>query len=243
VTLFKSWGIPQEAIDALGFEGVPFNPAPPGLVGFDWDEFEAAKKSGAAGNVPDFSDEDDPYGACIAAGNDVMTCYLLYGQDQATPGGGGGRRYEKPDRGLVEDSVRGALIALTGKSDPARVAQLTDLYLRDDKRRFSGADVDPSQSIREMIRSYPDYQRIHQLRPESIDETEWIPTQVAQLMSAGVRPSAIDERAIVQAQVGVSAARGQESAFISEFMQTNRPVPGFVTRFQQAATASLRRVA
>lgn len=157
-------------------------------------------------------------------------------------GSGGGPRYQAPDRELVRDSVRGTLIALVGVADPGRIETLTDLYLRDHRRAFSGASVDPSQSVRSMIRGYNDYQRLHQLRPDQVDETDWIPSQAARLVSSGVRSSSVDERAMIQAQIGTPLAEAGDAAAISEFQATGRPLPAFFQKFRDQASLAMRRV-
>ena len=178
-----------------------------------------------------------------AASAEDMTLQEILASMFGDSGGGYGPRYTAPDRELVKDSVRGLLIALVGHADPGRIDSLTDLYLRDDYRAFRGASVDPSQSVRAMIRGYDDYKRVHQLRPEQVDEMDWIPTQASQLMQAGVRSGEIDQRAVIQAQVGTAPARAGEAAFISEFQQTSRPLPEFFKRFKDAAASSFGRVA
>ena len=194
----------------------------------------------------EFQVDQAAYAACVAGGGDPTFCMIIASftaEDTTASGGGYGPRYDAPDVNLVRDSVRGVLIALLGEADPGRIEAGVNLYMSNDRRAFYGAAVDPSESVRLQIRGYDEYKRRHALRPDNIDETDWIPAQASKLMSAGVRASAVDERAMIQAQVGVTPARAGEAAFISEFQQTSRPLPEFFQRFKNAAASSFRRVA
>jgi hypothetical protein len=160
-------------------------------------------------------------------------------------GGGGGqdRLFVASDAGLVEDWVRNLLTALVGVADDARVQMLVSIFQADERAQFDGAAVDPRQSVRERIREFADYKAIHRLRPAHIQEDQWIGRQFAPMEQEGVRLSALTDRAILQAQVGVSAARAGEAATLSELAGTGRPLPRFMQQMEKAATNTFRRIA
>lgn len=128
-------------------------------------------------------------------------------------GGGGGPQYIGPDEGLVRDFVKSRLVALVGRADEKRIDALTALYLKDDKRAFKGASVDPKQSVTEKIRSYGDYKRIHELRPDSANEDTWISQQSQALIGGGATAGEADELAATFAQIGANPTQaGQQGA-------------------------------
>ena len=159
-------------------------------------------------------------------------------------GGGGGaeRLFQASDAGLVEDWVRNLLVALVGVADDARVQMLLGIFQGDERAQFDGAAVDPRQSVRERIREFQDYKAIHRLRPAHIQEDQWIGRQFAPLEQEGVRLSELTDRAILQAQVGVSAARAGEAATLSELAGTGRALPRFMQQIEKAASSTFRRV-
>lgn len=170
---------------------------------------------------------------------------LMMADMRAAAGGRGGANapvYRGPDEGLLGDSIKAMLVKMVGRSDLGRISALSQLYLQDDRRAFDGASVDPGQSVREAIRTYADYQVIHALRPEMVNEDEWITKQFTGLMNAGVRTGALADRAIVQAQVGVQAMRAGAAGALSEFEQTGRPIPQFFERIRNAARTTFAGV-
>lgn len=178
-------------------------------------------------------------------GDDGSVSFDDLTDDADEDGGGGygyGPVYTPPDEALVADGIKGMLIQLLGHADETRLGELVGLYMREHRRAFGGAAVDPAQAVKDAIRGQDAYKRIHKLRPEQVDETEWISSQAGQLLAAGVRNEAVDERAVLQAQVGTPLAQARQSANIAELQATKRALPEFFNRFSQAATASFRRV-
>lgn len=163
-------------------------------------------------------------------------------------GGGGGvaRQYVGPDRGLVEDWVKGQLIRKVGKADDDRVKMLTEVYLGDDRKNFgivSGESIDPKQSVVEKIREFDDYKRIHANRTDAQDEDTWISGQMSALLGAGVSGAEAEKLAINFAQAGVSQARAGE---LSEARRVgnvpSQKLPGFFQNVQRSLSTVARSV-
>lgn len=127
-------------------------------------------------------------------------------------GGGGGYAgpvYVKPDRRVVEDSVKAMLIATTGEADAERVDKLVDVWYTGHKaswdvRQSGGEDVDPNAAVLEQIRGYDDYKRIHSNRSDQEDEMTWISSRRQRIGQLGMTGQDADERAIALAQVGTN---------------------------------------
>lgn len=179
--------------------------------------------------VPSGAGEENPYDYLFGGGG----------------GGGGGSRavgpvYVPPDRRAVEEMVRGQLISKLGKIDAAYVDNITDAYMRDHKRAWEGESIDPNMTVLEEVRNTEDYKKIHQLRPDSIDENSWVSSQEAAFLQGGGRVSASQDRARDLAAAG--ATPDARNAQLSEFSQgftTN----GFFNRMKKAADNVASRVA
>ena len=196
-----------------------------------WDDLLAmSAPPGEAGEVPPTTAEQ------------LIADMLAEMQAQGAKGAAG-PRYNPPDSNLVSDWVEGQLQVLVGDIDPGRSVMLRDLYLRADRQAFDGQAVDPRQSVLERIRTFDDYQTIHRLRPDSINEAEWIPAQVGGLIKAGVRNAIIEKRAIQQATAGVAPVEAGAAANITEMMGTGRPLPAFMQNIQDVAVSTFRRIA
>jgi len=153
---------------------------------------------------------------------------------------GAAATYQAPDRATIYDQVKAKLISLIGVADPARINILTDLYMRTDQERFNGGARDPGQVVIDAIRLYPEYQRVHALRPDFIDEADWLSYQFQGLMNAGMRNSAIERRAITQATAGVSPARAGEAGQVFELMETGQMLPTFLQRMRNSLSGLSR---
>lgn len=164
----------------------------------------------------------------------------------ALGGRGGGRvapEYRPPDRRVVEDMVRDKMSLLIGQKNESTVQRLADVFMSDHRLNWEGkTDRDPTQSVTEEIRKLSEYKRIHALRPDTVDETEWFTAQLAGVRSLGVTPSKEAARAADQAATGTAAARAQEAASI--FQQAGRAsaTPTFFRKISNAVTDMARMV-
>jgi len=246
---------PNEAVDRMG------------VMGFTPEEAERLVRIGATAG----QDPDEMRGASTSASADIVLITQALGRfiDAAPPAdgdpcsqfqvgtaehtmciirtvfgdeGGGGPVYQGPDPNLVRDNARATLVAMVGRDNDVRVEELTNIYLNSDRQRFDGKSVDPAQAVKDRIRTYSDYKRIHELRPDSVDDMQWIGQQLQGLTSVGVSQSVIDERAILQAQIGVAPARAGEAGQLAEFRRTGRPLPAFFSSIQNAAQQGFSRV-
>lgn len=173
-----------------------------------------------------------------------------YDQIAGTGGGGGGRGgggaaapvYQAPDRRLVEDSVKAQLAALAGTVDPGRLRDLTNLYMSEDKRAFAEREtqqLDPMASVQAKIREGADYKAIHKLRPESVDEFEWISSRQGALQRAGVTPATAERLGVVGAQVGASQQDVVQAGSVAAFSQSGKELDELKERMSGAMSGVL----
>lgn len=138
-------------------------------------------------------------------------------------GGFGGPVYRAPDKRVVEDFVKGAVVSLIGSiPDDEMVDGMVDLYMTDHRRNFDSEteEIDPSQSVKEAIRNTEQYQAIHQLRPESEDERAWVAQRRQAAAQGGLNTELQEDFAITQATVGGDVADVQEAAGVAQLQRS-----------------------
>lgn len=159
------------------------------------------------------------------------------------PGGGGSgsrtvRTYVPPDRREVEDAVRGMLATLVGRADKGPLKEYTDLYMREDRAAFDKNDGrSPKASVLERIRAREDYKRIHRLRPDTVDEQDWVTTAMSAAINTGMTATRGAEFGVRMATAGATPQDVTEAALTQEFARTNVARPEFFNRFQETARA------
>lgn len=159
--------------------------------------------------------------------------------DAAGRGGGGGPRYQAPDRRAVEEAVEDQMVLLLGRIDAGAVGGVVNAYLQDDKRRFEGASVDPNMTLLTKIRGMDSYQAIHENRPDSAPENTWVSSQRNAFLQGGGSMQNAEQRAIDLATVG--GAPSTESAGLFEASRGNI-VPQFFEKLNKAASFAASRV-
>lgn len=160
-------------------------------------------------------------------------------------GGGGyaGPTYVKPDRRVIEDMVKGQLATYVGRADDASIQSLTDLYMAEHRRDFDTPEqqIDPRQSVTMKIREREDFKRIHALRPDYIDEAQWVPQYQTGALQSGMSAQAGEQFAINQATVGTQVTSIGEAATTAAYSQGQK-IPEFIQRAKAAASAVLSGV-
>lgn len=176
-------------------------------------------------------------GIDFSTGNPLTDALIAMGFGNLT---GSQQVYEAPDPNTVRDNMRSLMVSLTGTTDSARVEQLTSLYLQVHRMSYDGLDRDPQQVVLNTIRAYPEYQQVHALRPDFVDEMDWLAYQYQGLMNSGMRNSAVAQRAITQAIVGTQPALAGEAGQLYELQETGRPLPGFLDNLHTTMSNIMR---
>jgi hypothetical protein len=157
---------------------------------------------------------------------------------------GSGRTYEKPDRREVRDMVRGTLGGLVGNTyTPQELEHYTDVYMADHYTAWSqpGLGLSPRASVMELIRGRADYQNIHRLRPEGVDEENWLTAYQSQARNL-VGATMQDQFAQNQAAVGGAMDRLDEAAANVQFATTSTKRPALFNKFERQAGNFFRMV-
>ncbi len=167
----------------------------------------------------------------------------FFGDDSAMGGGygyGGGAAapvYTPPDRREIEYTVMGMLTMLVGQADKGLLTKYTDMYMKSHRRSWDNPNdgLKPWEDVKEGLRGESDYKRVHKLRPDYVDETEWVTLHQQTAASAGMLAGPDAERfAINQAQIGATAQTSAEAAGKQEFVR-GRQTNQFRAKLAQAA--------
>jgi len=153
--------------------------------------------------------------------------------------GGGGPKYQGPDRRAVEEAVEDQMILLAGGIDAGAVSSIVDSYLRDDKRRFEGKDIDPNQTLLEGVRALQTYKDIHQNRPEQANEKTWISNQRQAFLQGGGSMQNADQRAIDLATIGAAPSTASADNFE---LARGRTTVGFMDKIKKSTAAAVSRI-
>jgi hypothetical protein len=168
-------------------------------------------------------------------------------------GGGSGRRgsgaqgpvYVKPDERLVREAVKGTLAALAGKIDPQFLDDLTATYMSESKRGFDlreSEQIDPMETVKAKIRDTSEYKAIHTLRPESVDEMDWISSRTGALKRAGVTDAMAEDLGIAQATVGASEQDAAFAGNVATFSQSGKLLDELKERINVSTYSALRLI-
>jgi hypothetical protein len=154
-------------------------------------------------------------------------------------GGGGfaGPVYRAPDRRVVEDFVKGTLVSLVGTVPDHLVGPGVDAYMRDHRRNFDSEaiEIDPGQSVLELIRNTAEYQSIHKLRPKSVDERDWIGQRAQEAQRGGLDTEQIEKFAITQATAGGDLPDVAEAAATAQLQESGQAPTLLEQQFRQVA--------
>jgi hypothetical protein len=176
--------------------------------------------------------------------------------DATIPTGGGGGRgrsgggavgpvYVKPDERLVKEAVRSTLAALSGKIDPQFLDDLTAVYMSESKRGFDlreSEQIDPMETVKAKIRGTSEYKSIHQLRPDSVDEMDWVTSRQGALKRAGVTDKVAQDLGIAQATAGASDKDAAFAGNIATFSQSGKLLDELKQRISVSTYSAMRLV-
>lgn len=147
-------------------------------------------------------------------------------------GGGGGTAaapvYIAPNREEVAESLKSYVVATTGRNDSELLGQAVDAYMKADKSDWelrisgkAGEQSSPLMAAKEIVRASDAYRTIHQLRPDSVDEMDWVTQPQSKLRQLGISAARAEGLGIAQAQAGSTDQELMKAADVDSF-QNNR---------------------
>lgn len=168
-----------------------------------------------------------PWGAILSHEMDMQRDTL---GDSGNPFGGGGYgrmqpTYVAPDPDAVREQIRNYVIATTGRVDENIIEHALTVFLAKHREAFDmreTQEIDPWQAVKGDVRTSAVYQTIHDGRPDSIDELEWVTSRQGKLRQLGIADDraelmgveaavagSSDEALIGQAKVGQQTSTGK----------------------------------
>jgi hypothetical protein len=94
-------------------------------------------------------------------------------------------------------------------------------------------------SVVAKIREGADYKTIHKLRPESMDEYEWVSSRQGALQRAGVTPATAERLGVVGAQLGASLQDVTQAGSVAAFSQSGKELDELKERMSNAMSGVL----
>jgi len=126
-------------------------------------------------------------------------------------GGAAAQVYVAPNRDELEEQLKSYVVATTGKNDPAVLKQAVDAYMKADKAAWDlqvsgkgGEQPSPFMAAKEVVRGTDAYKTIHYLRPDSVDEMDWVTGTQGKLRQLGISAERAEDMGIQQASVGAT---------------------------------------
>jgi len=153
-----------------------------------------------------------------------------------------GPTYIAQDASSLREQVRNYVIASTGTGNIALIDAGIEAYSVADKERFTQREtttIDPWQTMKEKIRSSTAYKAVHQLRPDSVDEMDWVTKRQTKLRQLGISDVRAEEAGIEAAIAGASNEALEDQANIIQLEGTGRLLEAQRQSLKQSANAVL----
>lgn len=168
--------------------------------------------------------------------------------DISGAGYGSGRTaptYVRMDQLLVEEVVKGYVVATTGKIHQDLIDRGIDVFNEKHRLGFDlreTQEVDPMMAVKEMVRTDKRYTGPHTLRPESVDEMEWIGQRQRALSAFGVAAGKEEELGIQLATIGAGGTGVRGVAESQIFADTGRLAKSQRDQLVSRASVAMRLI-
>ena len=187
---------------------------------------------------PNQRPNEDEYGDYI---------YAESGRSPARSRGGGGRGsaaavYRAPDEAALREQLKTYVVAVTGTLSKGVLDKAVAAYLAADRQDFDaavsgGAEVDPFTAAKQVVRSSAEYKDVHQQRPESVDELDWVTDRQAKLRQLGLSGSRAESLGVAQARMGANDQALLQAGEMQFSTDTGRLLESQKQKIKQSARA------
>lgn len=172
------------------------------------------------------------------------------GRSDSTSGGGGrgggaAATYVRPDEKAVLEQVKSYVVATTGTADQDVIDSAIAAYMKADKQSFEQRDkqqIDPWTQMQGTVRQTKQYKAIHQLRPDSVDEMDWVTGMQGKLRQLGLSAQRAEELGMAQAQAGATDQALMQAANIQSVSGTGLMLQQQREQLKRSASAVARLI-
>jgi len=160
-------------------------------------------------------------------------------------GGGGGAAaatFAPQDERTVREQVKAYVIATTGKANEAIIKAGIDAFMEADRVAFNVRKterVDPWNAVQEVVRASEAYKAANTLRPDSVDEMDWIVDRQAALRQIGLSGQRAEEVGIELATAGAGNEALVLGGSIAQQVGTGRQTQIMRDKLKRSARAAL----
>jgi len=170
------------------------------------------------------------------------------GGSRGSGSGPAGPVYQAPDSGFVRENIKAYVVATTGKAHDDVIDAATNEYLRQDKARFQAAeadaaeDIDPMLSAYGVVRNSKWYTALHDGRPDSVDEMEWVVERQRKLRNLGLNAQTAEDLGIDAAQGSFTDEGLVGAANVAQMGDTGRMLRQHREELKSRASAAMRLI-
>jgi len=156
--------------------------------------------------------------------------------------GGASAAYVPQDPARVKDQVRSYVVAVTGTNNDEVVAAGIKAWDAADRAGFDKRDsqgVDPWEAVKAAVRESEAYKTVNALRPDSVDEMDWVTSRQALLRNLGVSAQRAEEVGIETSAAGASGEAVAMAGTVAQSIGAGRQLEFMRDRIKSSARAAL----
>lgn len=204
-----------------GVRGLFENPMPATLSYHTWYNSGASDEAALTLSFASVADEgDDPFGG----GGAVAPTFIPQDPDE------------------VREQVRNYIVAITGTADEALITAGVATFQSTNKKAFGKREsqtISPWQAMKEQVRLSTPYKAIHALRPDSVDEMDWVTSRQAKLSQLGISDARAQQLGVNAAIAGASDEALTGQAKMAQVSDTGRLLAGHRNSLKRTASAAM----
>jgi len=157
-------------------------------------------------------------------------------------GGAAAATFAPQDERTVREQVKAYVIATTGFANEALISAGISAFMEADRVAFDVRDterIDPWNAVQEVIRASPAYKAINALRPDSVDEMDWVAERQHTLRQIGLSGQRAEEVGIELSIAGSANEATVLGGSIAHQVGTGRQLQIMRDKLKRSASAAL----
>ena len=166
----------------------------------------------------------------------------ILGIGRGAGGGAASAAFAPQDERTVRDQVKAYVIATTGTANEAIIKAGIDAFMEADRVAFNVRKtkrIDPWNTVQEIVRESTAYKTISALRPDSVDEMDWVVDRQAALRQIGLSGQRAEEVGIELSAAGATTEALVLGGSIAQQVGTGRQLQIMRDKLKRSAGAAL----